>query len=510
MMYKVLIVDDERTVREGLNSLIPWEDYGFQVVGLAKDAETAYSLFRELSPDLVISDIRMYGMNGLDLIKRLREINKVFQCIILSGYADFDYAKRAIQNNVAGYLLKPIYEEELIEYLEKVKKELSKQQAVTELTESEETRKREQYVLSLIGSDHHFFSEKEANQFGLDWDRYQVLLMKVDNSFEMDTDMFKIKREVEFLINKDVALFVSEPYVGLVLNASEYRMKEVQQLYQELKLSLDSYAHSITYSIGQVVESLNDVHQSYKSAFQMIQRKFFYPKEQLLSDGMQIDIQYSEGQFEVTDIIDNMYFALDLGVYESLRETTNDMFKWAMQDLSERNVKKNIVYVMTTVFNKLQKSKEEKEEFFTSMLEKVLELYQQPSFEDVKKVVNEMMNDVLNELEYADSDHQLKKLLLLIENKYNENLKLEQLAKLFNYNSAYLGKLFKSYTGEYFNTYLDKVRIKNAKKLLLQGQKVYRVAEIVGYNNVDYFHSKFKKYEGVSPSAYKRKMIKSD
>ena len=100
--------------------------------------------------------------------------------------------------------------------------------------------------------------------------------------------------------------------------------------------------------------------------------------------------------------------------------------------------------------------------------------------------------------------NEIKKITELIQRRYNENLKLETLSELFNYNSAYLGKMFKNTTGEYFNTYLDKVRIENAKQLLNQGMKVYEVAEKVGYMNPDYFNSKFRKYVGVSPTAFRK------
>lgn len=91
----------------------------------------------------------------------------------------------------------------------------------------------------------------------------------------------------------------------------------------------------------------------------------------------------------------------------------------------------------------------------------------------------------------------------IIHRHYADHLKLETLAGMLNYSTAYLGQLFKSKTGEYFNTYLDKVRIQKAKELLEQGMKVYEAAERVGYTNVNYFYSKFKKYEGRSPSDFK-------
>lgn len=92
----------------------------------------------------------------------------------------------------------------------------------------------------------------------------------------------------------------------------------------------------------------------------------------------------------------------------------------------------------------------------------------------------------------------------LIHRNFSDNLKHETLSGIFNSNSAYLDKLFKNVTGEYFNTYLDKVRIEKAKALLEEGMKVYQVAEKVGYTNVDYFHTKFRKYVGTSPSAYRK------
>lgn len=100
--------------------------------------------------------------------------------------------------------------------------------------------------------------------------------------------------------------------------------------------------------------------------------------------------------------------------------------------------------------------------------------------------------------------NEIKKITEIINRRYNENLKLETLSELFCYNSAYLGKMFKNTTGEYFNTYVDKVRIEKAKEFLTQGMKVYEVAEKVGYMNPDYFNAKFRKYVGISPTSYRK------
>ncbi|GJM71250.1 hypothetical protein HMSSN036_34660 [Paenibacillus macerans] len=104
-----------------------------------------------------------------------------------------------------------------------------------------------------------------------------------------------------------------------------------------------------------------------------------------------------------------------------------------------------------------------------------------------------------------DQDQEIKRLLDFIHRHYHENLRLEMMAGLFNYSSAYLGQLFKKKTGEYFNAYLDKVRIQKAKELLARGMKVYEAAERVGYANANNFYEKFKKLEGRCPSEYRHK-----
>ncbi|MDR1643869.1 MAG: response regulator [Clostridiales bacterium] len=122
-MYKILLADDEVEVLEGLKVLIPWENYGFRVCGAVSSGLLALEAMRENIYDLVITDIRMPGLSGLDLIKRLREANPSTNVVILSGYADFRYAQKALEMRVLRYLLKPVEEDELIEALKAIKAE---------------------------------------------------------------------------------------------------------------------------------------------------------------------------------------------------------------------------------------------------------------------------------------------------------------------------------------------------------------------------------------------------
>ena len=118
-MKTILIVDDEKITREGISQLIDWQQYGFKVIGLAENGKVGLEMTRKLLPDLIITDIKMPEMTGLEMIEILRQENIRSEFIILSGYSDFEYAKKAIKTGVISYILKPIDEDELIESLKK-------------------------------------------------------------------------------------------------------------------------------------------------------------------------------------------------------------------------------------------------------------------------------------------------------------------------------------------------------------------------------------------------------
>src|SRR5699024_5253764 len=126
-----MIVDDERRTRQGIATLVDWSDFGYKVIETAADGYEALEKYKQYSLDLIIIDIRMPKMSGIEVIKTIREQDSSVKFLILSGYAEFQYAKQAIQYNAAGYLLKPVEEEELIRYLKKIYTELKEEVSAT-------------------------------------------------------------------------------------------------------------------------------------------------------------------------------------------------------------------------------------------------------------------------------------------------------------------------------------------------------------------------------------------
>lgn len=123
-MYKIVLVDDEELVLKSLLHTVEWEKYGFSVVDMASSGREAYEKIMELNPDLVMTDIRMQGISGLELVQLVKQERPEVYCVILSGYAEFAYAKKAMELGAVGYCLKPFQEEEIVSYLKKIKDKL--------------------------------------------------------------------------------------------------------------------------------------------------------------------------------------------------------------------------------------------------------------------------------------------------------------------------------------------------------------------------------------------------
>jgi two-component system response regulator YesN len=197
-----------------------------------------------------------------------------------------------------------------------------------------------------------------------------------------------------------------------------------------------------------------------------------------------------------------LVYILDLGrregVAEALEETGRAL---AAFDSSETAIKSGLSQVLSVALNKLAVLHQSVNiQEYASLLS---ELYLHTHYDGLMSAAHSQLAELAGRLGGDGSLSVVKQVIDFIQRHYQDNLKLETLAEMFNYNRGYLGRMFKQHTGDSFNSFLDKVRIQQAIRLLEEGHKVYQVSERVGYPNVDYFHSKFKKYVGVSPSSFK-------
>ncbi|WP_334075266.1 response regulator transcription factor [Paenibacillus sp. A14] len=510
-MIKVLIVDDEPKLREGLRTFIDWNAYGYTVVDTAANGNEALEKYKLHSPDLVIADIRMPGMDGLQLIGLLRQLNPMLHILILSGYADFDYAKKAISQRADGYLLKPVDEDELIEYIEKIKLQIQQERLAEQWNHVTREWSRDAFIQGLLAGAEKEETElqQRADELDLRWKSYQVLLITLHMDEEADPEIASHVRQnmvSRFEMTGRGCVFSFHTHIGILLKAPILGV-ETDSIYQGICEAVSGAGVDFTAAVGPKVGGLTEVVHSFQAARELSKHHFFLGNDRLLTCDMleKLQKEVPPTDFGSAEFYEQLYYAVEVGN----REIVKSLVRRKGQSLvaegqSEGDIKRGFAELLTAILGKGLKQSPELQSRSKEFSDRLSEIYKVRTLEALYVKTEVFLEQMMSQLSEGSKHREVKIMLDLIHRNFSDNLKLETLSGIFNYNSAYLGKLFKNETGEYFNTYLDKVRIEKAKSLLEEGLKVYQVAEKVGYTNVDYFHSKFRKYVGTSPSAYRK------
>ncbi|MGZ7442346.1 response regulator [Paenibacillus sp. TH7-28] len=513
-MYQVMIVDDEPKLRSGLKTLIPWESLGFEVAATAASGSEALRLFQGIVPDLLIVDIRMPGMDGLHLIQEIHSLGLSPHFLILSGYADFEYARKALEFGADGYLLKPVNKEELTAKLRQLNHKLAQEQREDWLKSGVLTKEWLVYSLltGQIGEDEEKVREM-AGQTGMLWPWYELVLVRLSVAGPEQAEAlphFRAKLASAFTAGGRGVVFGIAPYTVLLVNGPLRGESGRKRLYCELRVLADEVNAQVDAAAGGAVHELHRIGQSYKAAATLLERSFFYEPGNMLGPDSRRDFAGipqtgpHEERLDEGELAFRLFYFVDVGnagALEPLLETA--LRQWVAEECGEAEIKQRLFQAANEVIRKVPPEFRAKPEDPLEPAAFLSGIYEQRHIRGLFDYVLRFLEKLALAADSPGQDQEIKRLLDFIHRHYHENLRLEMLAGLFNYSSAYLGQLFKKKTGEYFNAYLDQVRIQKAKEMLARGMKVYEAAERVGYANVNYFYEKFKKLEGRSPSEFR-------
>ncbi|WP_246553358.1 response regulator transcription factor [Paenibacillus tritici] len=516
LLIKVVIVDDEPKLRQGLQTLIPWGSLGYTVVAAAGNGREALKIIEEEAPEVVVADIRMPVMDGLQLIEQVRGAGHNTQFIILSGYADFEYAKQAIRYGVAGYLLKPVNIGEMSATLQLVRERIEEEERKRTIPQAE-TLDRDLYLHRLLVPQ-----EKPGESIklgagigqpdGLWSGSYEVVVIvprvpEVELPDALNRLAAGLKAMAE---ERDLgAVTVISPHVVLLLNTPLRGSQRRDNLYGEIR-NIAAGIRFIAATGGAVTEA-GLICNSYSKAREAAKLSFFSDRDRLLEPDyppvcppVPAGLTEDNNEEYMRDVILRLYYCLDVGNKAMVAQLLNEaaaMYCGQRQD--ENHVKQAFFFLCNGIIHKLAAASRLEGKETEKVSHFLNGIYQHDRLQQLIEDIRRFLLDFVEESDTQGKEHEFKRMIDFIHKHYAEDLKLSTLAGLLNYSTPYLGQLFRMKTGEYFNTYLDKVRIQRAKELLAQGMKVYEVAEQVGYTSVNYFFSKFKKYEGRSPSDYK-------
>lgn len=522
-METLFIADDELSIREGLKCIIDWEELGFTLCGEAANGQEALTKILAYQPSLVMLDVKMPGMHGTEIMARAREAGFTGKCIILSGYSDFKYAQEAIKSGVSYYLTKPLDEEELYQVVSEIRDLIrsEKQQSSHIVALKDKAKSMILYEL-LTNKLAAPLSEEDKEHFRLTAEVYQVVIC--EDFHTRDTTAPYTFAELLKVTNKENSTFEhleadSKDIVLLKGAHGQYRLMDFLEHLEELPLQSGSPMASMFITYGRPVSEVEDIHLSYEDALALLNRRFFCAQEQhaLGYESLPGNVdkvpsspprcgflaldKYLAADFvnRFVDYILSFNRKMVVAVLQELEDTCTD----TTEEISA--IKLFLTDIYLQIKERINHTYGAAEIPFETNSAVIEFITSQNYLYEIIRFLSEQFEKVMNATGNPSRDTILDDVLFYIDHNFRNNIKLETIAPLFGYNSAYLGKIFNKTVGESFNTYLDHKRIECAKELLMENKlKVYEIAEQVGYKNVDYFHKKFKKYVGVSPAEYRK------
>lgn len=506
---KILIVDDELDVLKGLKKIIQWFNLGLTVCGEALDGIDALQKIQILKPDLVLMDIRMPGMSGLEIIRQCREFHFQGHFIILSGYSDFKYAQSAVKLGVNNYLLKPVDEDELRTAILDIQQTLQTQNRKEQMLNKYRENARTTIIMNLITGNEEL-STYDMADLNLITDQYMIILAQryEQGSFQPYwnfSDLLRVSNQ-----NHSSYEHMTMEHLELILLKGT---EAIQKFYHVLEhyshglqegSPLDSlfliYSHPVSY--------ISELKNAYQDALTLLNRRFFCnEKQHILSysnlpDKSKLASNIMKLQ-EYPSILAGYIQAHNRSrLAEALRDLENLLY-YSDDDVislkhSLTDIFLQVKQIICNTYHTIQIPFPGNAAIIDFITGKYY-LY------EIIQFFSEQFEMCINAIGSPTSQNIMDDILYYINHNYAENLKLESIAPLFGYNSSYLGKLFSQNVGESFNSYLDSLRIRTAQKMLAENTfKIYEISEKIGYKNTDYFHKKFKKYTNMTPAEYRK------
>ena len=524
-MYKILIVDDEEFIRSAIVNIIDWNSIGFDEVYEAEDGELAYEIAIEKRPDVILTDIRMPFMDGLELSEKISNQLPNTKILILSGHDEFEYAKQALQIGVLDYIVKPIRAETLKQIMITTKQQLDDENKRRE----EFTRIKRQLRNSLPLLKEKFYQllisdklnineiEKRASYLQIDLSKctFTVCVFEVTD-FEKSTDIedmeinnISISNILTELIGKCGIVFsdLSSHHVVLYfdLEPDDLEQREVlHEITKKVSHKLEPmHSHSITTGIGNTVSSVADIHHSYKDALHALEYKVAFGKGNVF-DIIDLGYRNTDSYFPVKKI-NNLIATVRLGI--GYKETMNELFQhlYMQKEISADNLR----IILYEIINGMQKLLIETKVCDSLEYNIYNDIMRAQTINEVKPLIESYLNDVHTSIHSGKNNKKrqlIERAKIYINENYNDpELNLSTTANAIFLSPSYFSVLFKKETGKTFIDYMTKTRMEKSKELLrLRDLKAYEIAQKVGYNDPHYFSIAFKKYTGYTPSKYRQ------
>lgn len=536
-MIKLFLADDEPIIVRGLKKIIDWNSFNIEIIGEAHDGKNAQKLIYELRPDLVISDICMPGINGIDMLKAIKKNNVKTKVIFLSGYQEFSYARDAVTYGAIEYILKPVDKNQLeaavkkaVELINKDKEDIQLRNKLWNYETESNSISMDKMLERLVRgyADSGSYSEDiTCYGFSENSEYFTVLNIEIDefntklsaqSEQEVKLVKFAVFNLAEEVINNNKAgvLFHKGYNICSILNSDNYNtaVEQANRTAVEIREAVQANLHkSVTIGIGETVKGIYIIRKSYEDSVEALKAKFFWENSGVIS------IKDLEQKDKTVEDLYDVQKALAKSIIANDKEAIIDKYEVLLNvvsSISNGNRDSALSYCLSTIAfigKELalagilpDRDNEKKNDYLSQM--KQYDTYSGLR-EYMRNWLQEVSTLIADNVKNSGESIEIKKVKEYIENNYNKNITLETAAGIACMNAYYFSSFFKKQTGENFKDFLIKVRMEMALKILLNTNcKVYEIAEQVGFNDSKHFSDTFKKYYGNSPVDYKNSIAR--
>lgn len=522
-MYSVFLVDDEPIVLEGIRSKIEWESKGFTFAGEATDGEIALSMIQEIKPDILITDIKMPFMDGLQLAAAIKKTQPWIKIIILSGHDEFDYAKRAISIGIEDYLLKPFTADEVLDALNKAASHLEQERTqVSDINKMKEELKsrdkllQKEFLTNLVKGSESMTNIMEKCQelnINLISRYYKVLISNVTSKSgneqtvqeacsRLNSYSSSWEQTISFFRHANQLIIIQKGNSQTDLEENIFRVAEnIEHI-----VSQNEDCTVIT-AIGKTVEHTTSISSSYTDAKMILDAGKFENQNRIISaDDIKLDNNGLLDLKENDPLVDRLKYASKCDISAIVTQS--------MELIKNNPGQFNVFasYLLLDLIFEVSKLIESLGGNIKEVNPDILQhSFVEKAVEDEENFVT-VLEDVLNfALEYRDSkitgkygDVILKAKKYIDENYADQNTTLTTVADVVCLSPNHFSTIFSQECKTTFIEYLTNVRIENAKRLIKNtDMKVYDIAYECGFSDPHYFSYIFKKNTGVTPREYK-------
>lgn len=493
MKYNILIVDDELLIRQGIEYLIDWEQEGYHIIGQARNGEEALRLIAQYHPDVVIADVEMPGMNGLELAKAISEQYEQTRVVMLSSHSDFNYVRSSFANGAVDYILKPtMTADEILAVLSKAVKGLNRKDAPE--------------IESFSGSLGRFLAgyDEKPDPQDVSFDFPACLLVAESDSDSNASTLDQDFRSFCSSLDTDAlspVFQLSQTYPSVLV-----RQTCCDQIARQIEKNPAS--QKIRMMLSLPLSSFDDLKKRQEQICTIFRITRFYSAGKSLI--REEEIQSSQPGFAGS--LDEYERLLRNSEYE---KAFQELLKYAQcgvnARLEESRLKSEIVNAVYRFVNILEEIRLAPDHIRYFRLNCYTLIHNARTAEDFLARLEGLVEDaevIVSGYQIRENRNEISMIMDYIQKHYSEPLQLQTIAEQFGFSYTYLSNLFSEKSAETFTEYLNRIRIEKACEFLIQSDaSISEIAWKTGYTDSSYFSRVFKKQTGMSPRTYRRRNV---